>query len=116
MGMELEELREGYARFKMEVRPEFFQGAGIMQGGLVIAFSSESAAHAAMTTLEAGENIATIELKNNFFSGVKKGTITAEASIFKRGKKIIVADCIVKDEKGIAVSRSSFSIMVFRKT
>lgn len=115
MGMELEELKEGYARFGMEVRPEFLQGAGVMQGGLAIAFSSETTAHAVMTTLESGENIATIELKNNFLSPVKKGRLTAEASVFKRGRNIVIVDCIVKDDTGRAVSRSSSSIMVIGK-
>lgn len=31
LGMHLEELKEGYARFSMAIRPEFLQGAGIMQ-------------------------------------------------------------------------------------
>ncbi len=38
MGIQLEELRNGYARFSMEVRPEFLQGAGIMQGGFPLLF------------------------------------------------------------------------------
>lgn len=116
MGMELEELREGYARFSMEIRPEFLQGAGIMQGGLSVAFSSEVVAHAVMTTLEAGENIATIELKNNFLSPVKEGRLTAEASVFKRGRNIAIVDCTVKDDKGRTVSRSSSSILVTGKS
>lgn len=32
-GIILEELREGYARFRMPVRPEYMQGAGFLQGG-----------------------------------------------------------------------------------
>jgi len=33
LGITVEELRGGYARFRMSVRPEFLQGAGAMQGG-----------------------------------------------------------------------------------
>ncbi len=116
MGMKLEELREGYARFSMDIRPEFIQGAGIMQGGLGIAFSSETVAHAVMTTLSPGENITTIELKNNFLSQVAKGRLTAEATVFKRGRRIIIVDCIVTDDRGKVVSRSSSSLMVLRES
>lgn len=114
MGMELEEIRDGYARFSMAIRPEFFQGAGAMQGGLSIAFSSETVAHAVMTTLEPGENITTIELKNNFLSPAKKGRLTAEATIFKRGRHIIIVDCLVRDDRGRDISRSSSTLMVLR--
>ncbi|MFP4532446.1 MAG: PaaI family thioesterase [Desulfobacterales bacterium] len=114
MGMQLEEIREGYARFSMAIRPEFIQGAGIMQGGIGVAFSSETVAHAAMTTLAAGENITTIELKNNFLSQASKGRIIAEASVFKRGSRIIIVDCIVRDDQGLDLSRSSSTLMVLK--
>lgn len=112
MGMRAEEIREGYARFSMDIRPEFLQGAGIMQGGLSIAFSSETAAHAVMTTLAPGENLTTIELKNNFLSMGKGGTLTAEATVFKRGRRLVIVDCIVRDDRGKDISRSSATIMV----
>ncbi|MDA8403863.1 MAG: PaaI family thioesterase [Desulfobacteraceae bacterium] len=112
MGMKLEEIREGYARFSMAIRPEFIQGAGIMQGGLSVAFSSETVAHAVMTTLEPGENVTTIELKNNFLSQASKGRLIAEATIFKRGRRVIIVDCIVRDDQGRDISRSTSSLMV----
>ena len=112
MGMALEELREGYARFSMAIRPEFIQGAGIMQGGLSVAFSSETVAHAVMTTLKPGENVTTLELKNNFLSQAGSGRLTAEATVFKRGRRIVVADCLVRDDQGRDISRSSSTLMV----
>jgi len=112
MGIRVEEIREGYARFSMDIRPEFKQGAGIMQGGLSIALSSETAAHAVMTTLGAGENLTTIELKNNFLSMASQGRLTAEATVFKRGRRLVIVDCIVRDDQGRDISRSSATIMV----
>lgn len=114
LGIQVEEIREGYARFSMEIMPEFLQGAGIMQGGLSIALSSEAAAHAVMTTLASGENITTIELKNNFLSMASRGRLTAEATVFKRGRVLVIVDSIVRDDKGKAVSRSSATLMVVR--
>ena len=115
MGMGLEELREGYARFSMEVRPEFMQGAGIMQGGLCVAFSSETVAHAVMTTLAPGENITTLELKNSFLAPARSGRLTAEATVFKRGRSVVIVDCIVRDDQGRDISRSSSTLMVLKK-
>ncbi len=112
MGMQLEELKEGYARFTLRIRPEFLQGAGVLQGGLSVAFADEAAAHAAMTVLNPGEGITTIELNNSFLSMVSGGTITAEATVFKRGKSLIIADAIVRDEKGKDISRSTITLMV----
>ena len=107
-----ESVENGYARFSMEVRPEYLQGAGIMQGGLGIALSSEAAAHAVMSTLEPGENLTTIELKNNFLSMASKGRLIAEATVYKRGRTLVIVDCIVKDDTGKDISRSSATLMV----
>jgi len=114
MGITIDEIREGYARFSMDIRPEFLQGAGIMQGGLTIALSSECAAHAVMTTLASGENLTTIELKNNFLSMATRGRLTADATVFKRGRTLIIVDCIVHDDQGNDISRSSATLMVLR--
>lgn len=112
MGMRLEELKEGYARFGMEIRPEFLQGAGIIQGGISIALSSETAAHAVMTTLSEGETLTTIELKNNFLSMASKGRLTAEARVYKRGRRLVIVDALVRDDQGREISRSSATLMV----
>lgn len=112
MGIEAEEFREGYARFSMNIRPEFLQGAGNIQGGLSIALSSETAAHAVMTTLAPGENVTTVELKNNFLSMASQGRLTAEATVFKRGRTLVIVDCIVRNDQGRDVSRSSATLMI----
>jgi uncharacterized protein (TIGR00369 family) len=97
----------------MDVRPEFLQGAGIMQGGLGIALSSEAAAHAVMSTLAPGENLTTIELKNNFLSMASKHhRLTAEATVFKRGRTLVFVDTTVKDDTGKYISKSSATLMV----
>ena len=115
LGIRVEEIRDGYARFSMVIRPEFLQGAGILQGGLSIALSSETAAHAVMTTLAPGENLTTIELKNNFLSMAAKGRVIAEATVFKRGRNLVIVDCMVRDDRGKDLSRSSATLMVIRE-
>jgi uncharacterized protein (TIGR00369 family) len=57
IGIEPIEIKAGYARFRMPVRPEYLQGAGKMQGGLVVALADEAIAHAMITTLTAHEGV-----------------------------------------------------------
>ena len=75
LGITLVELKDGYARFRMPVRPEYLQGAKTMQGGLIVALADETIAHAMMTQLCPEEGLTTIELKSNFLAGVsERGT------------------------------------------
>ncbi|MDY6952344.1 MAG: PaaI family thioesterase, partial [Thermodesulfobacteriota bacterium] len=109
MGMVLEKLGDGYARFRMPVREEFLQGAGVVQGGLIVAMASETIAHAVMTLLKAGEGIATIELKNNFLATAKEGDLIAEGKVFKKGGTVIIGDALVSSASGKPLSRTSSS-------
>jgi uncharacterized protein (TIGR00369 family) len=115
LGIKLEELKEGYARFHMSVRSEYLQGAKAMQGGLIVAMADEAIAHAIMTRLSPEEGLTTIELKSNFLAGVSDGDLIATATVFKKGKSLIIGDCLVTDHQGKNICRVSATFMLLKK-
>jgi uncharacterized protein (TIGR00369 family) len=115
LGIELVEAKEGYARFTMPVRPEYLQGAGGVQGGLIVALADEAIAHAMMTQLNPDEGLTTIELKSNFLAGVESGELIATATVFKKGKSLIIGDCLVTDEKEKNICRVSATFLLLKK-
>ena len=112
MGMTLEELKDGYARFSLRITQDFMQGDGVMQGGLIVAMADEAMAHAIMTVLKPNENIVTVELKNNFIAPAIRGTLSAEATVFRKGRSLVIADCLVTDDNGKAVSRATSTFLI----
>ena len=114
MGMTLEELKDGYARFRMPVQQGFIQGAGVVQGGLLVAMASETIAHAVMTLLERGEGIATIELKNSFLASADQGDVIAEGNVYKKGRTVIIGDCHVLSEAGKTLTRTTSTFLLLR--
>lgn len=46
LGISLEEVRPGYARMRMQVRPEFLNGLGICHGGLIFTLADSTFAFA----------------------------------------------------------------------
>lgn len=115
LGITLEELKDGYARFKMPVRPEYLQGANAMQGGLMVALADEAIAHAMMTQLGPEEGLTTIELKSNFLAGVNTGELIATATVFKKGKSLIIGDCLVTDHNEKNICRVSATFLLLKK-
>ena len=115
LGVVLEEIREGYARFRMPVRPEYLQGAKAMQGGLIVALADEAIAHAMMTQLTPEEGLTTIELKSNFLAGVSNGELVATASVFKKGQSLVIGDCLVTDQKDKNICRVSATFLLLKK-
>ncbi len=111
----LTELADGRATFKMPVRQEYLQGAGAMQGGLIVALGDEAIAHAMMTLLKPDEGLTTVELKSNFLASVSEGELIAEANVFKKGQSLIIGDCLVKDGKGKNICRVSATFLLLKK-
>jgi acyl-CoA thioesterase len=114
-GITIIELKDGYARFKMPVRPEYLQGAKAMQGGLIVALADETIAHAMMTQLSSDEGLTTIELKSNFLAGVSDGELIANATVFKKGQSLVIGDCLVTDNKEKSVCRVSATFLLLKK-
>ncbi len=114
MGIQLEEMKDGYARFRMPVRSEYLQGADSMQGGLIVAMGDEAIAHAMMTQLQPDEGLTTIELKSNFLAGVNSGELIAEATVFKKGSSLIIGDCLVTDDQGKNICRVSATFLLLK--
>ena len=113
-GITLDDLKDGYARFRMPVRPEYLQGAKAMQGGLIVAMADEAIAHAIMTRLSSEEGLTTIELKSNFLAGVSDGELIATASVFKKGKSLVIGDCLVTDNKEKNICRVSATFLLLK--
>lgn len=115
LGIKLEEVKEGYARFRMPVRPEYLQGAKAMQGGLIVALADEAIAHAMMTQLSPEEGLTTIELKSNFLAGVSDGDLIATATVFKKGQSLIIGDCLVTDNQEKNICRVSATFLLLKQ-
>lgn len=111
----LRQLSAGRACFIMPIRPEYLQGAGLMQGGLIVALADESIAHAMMTQLAPDEGLTTIELKSNFLSGISNGVLRADAAVFKKGRNLMIGDCLVTSGEGKNICRVSATFMLLKE-
>jgi uncharacterized protein (TIGR00369 family) len=115
MGTKLIELKDGYAQFCLPIRPEFLQGAGAVQGGLMVALADEAIAHAMFTQLKTDEGLTTIELKSNFLAAVNSGELIASATVFKKGRSLVIGDCLVTDNQGRNICRVSATFLLLKK-
>jgi uncharacterized protein (TIGR00369 family) len=115
IGIEPLEIKDGFAKFRLPVRPEYLQGAGKLQGGLMVALADEAIAHAMVTTLNDREGLTTIELKSNFLAAVSSGAVTATARVFKKGQSLIIGDCLLTDDNGRNVCRVSATFLLLQE-
>ncbi len=115
IGVELEELREGYARLSLVLQPHHTNPNGVMHGG-VITTMMDSALGASLSALrgeEASRNPhATVDMNASFLSGARPGDrIVVEGRVIRMGKTIAFGEAEARrGDELIVKGRLTFAI------
>lgn len=109
-GVELLEAGNGYAKARMEIKPEHLNGGGVCQGGAIftladLAFAAATNSHAQLTL--------SIESSVHFFKAESKGFLYAEAKEIFSHKRL--ANCEVKITNETDELIATFSGTGYRK-
>ena len=91
---------DGVGTAFMTVEDKHRQGAGVVQGGLLVALADYAFFRSCRSLLREGEHAVTIELKLNFIAPAKDGELTARSTIKSRGGRIIVGDMEIHGADG----------------
>lgn len=100
LGIEIDSIEEGRAVLSVEVRQELKQLQGIMHGGAIATLIDTAVAFAILGVAEPEDRFSTIEMKVNYLSAIREGRVRAEARVIRAGRRVIVAECDVFDDKG----------------
>jgi uncharacterized protein (TIGR00369 family) len=100
LGIEIDSVEEGRAVLSVEVRKELKQLQGVMHGGAIASLIDTAVAFAIVGASEPDDRFTTVEMKVNYLSAIREGRVTAEARLIRDGRRIIVAECDVFDDKG----------------
>lgn len=114
----LEQIDTGFARFRMPFRRELTQAYAVVHGGVIALLADTAVAFACMTLIHPGQKVTTAEFKVNFFSAVRSGEMFGEARAVYSGKRLIVADMLVKTEDGVLIAKgmATYAIIGTPKT
>ncbi len=111
IGIELLEVKEGYARARLAVTEGHLNAAGVIQGGAV--FTLADYAFAACCNSH-GTLALAINANINFLRGVRGGVLTAEAREEACGRALSTCQVRVTNEEGALVAL--FNGTAFRKS
>jgi acyl-CoA thioesterase len=110
VGIELEEVRAGYARARLAVDDRHLNSAGVVQGGAI--FTLADLAFAAASNSRGNVALA-IEAHVTFLRAVRAGALVAEAREESTGRRLSTCTVRVTDEGGALVAL--FTGTAFRK-
>jgi len=111
---------QGHLAIEMDIRPEFANVRGALQGGLIAVLIDVCAGRLAYQTCdhEHGFSTATSDLTVHYLSPVAIGPARAEARVLRRGRSNVVLSVEVtdvgRDNKLAAVSTIAFTVLAPR--
>jgi len=106
MGIELLELREGYAKGRVIIEDKHLNPMGTVHGGLIFGLTDTIGGRAAMTT---GYFVVTLNSSISYLNPAPSTTayIEAEANVVRDGRTTAVYDVIVRTAEGVDVSKAT---------
>jgi len=107
LGMKVIELKAGYARIGMEVKPEHMNFHGVAFGGVIMCLADQAFGYAVNTL--SYPSVAS-QFNTYFLSSARAGDVlTAEGMIVRSGRRISVAEVSVTNQDGKLIARASGS-------
>jgi len=115
LGMELLEIKKGWAVVRLPVADKLTNAIGLVHGGAIFSAADSAVGMALVGMTGRDENISTLEMKINYMKPVKGTEIIAEAKIIHRGSQTAIGDVEVRDEEQNLVSKGLATYAIFSK-
>lgn len=115
MDIDLVEVADGRVVFTGRPSARYFNPVGTIQGGWAATILDGAMAHCVHTTLRAGENYTTLEMKINFVRPVlpSSGIVRCEGTLLHRGNRIATSEGRLFDERGKLLAHGTETCMIF---
>jgi acyl-CoA thioesterase len=115
LGMELMEIKKGWAKVRLPFDEKLTNAIGLVHGGAIFSPADSAVGMALVGMINRNENISTLEMKINYMKPVKGGDIIAEAKIIHKGTQTAIGDVEVRDEKQNLISKGLATYAIFKK-
>ncbi|HEY8515258.1 MAG TPA: PaaI family thioesterase [Candidatus Binatia bacterium] len=92
LGIQVVDVRQGYARLELEVRPRLKQPAGVLHGGASFGLADTAVAVALRPLYGVAAVLLTIEMKINYLEPIFDGRVIAEAYVMRASRRSAYAE------------------------
>lgn len=122
LGIEVVDVREGWARLRVAVRDELRNAPGAPVHGGVHATLVDAAIGCAVSTVNpestGGVGQTTLDLNVTYLAAAKGGEIFAEGALLRRGRSVAFGEVKITDGEGtlVAVGRATYMILAGRES
>src|SRR5262245_26644228 len=113
LGVQVEALRQDFARMRLPYRPEFLQPAGVCHGGVIASLVDTVVVPAGGSGYDGPRAMFTIDMQLRYLAPVPaEEDAIAEGWILRRGKQIIFCDAEVRSESGTLAATATMTYKI----
>ncbi len=96
LGLEVEEVRQDYARMRLPYRPEFRQPAGVVHGGVIASMVDTVVVPVVGSGYDEPRQLFTIDIQLRFLAPIIDEDLVGEGWITQRGRSVVFCDAEVR--------------------
>lgn len=104
LGAAIEAVAPGRVRISALIRPEVGQQHGFAHAGLAWTIGDSAAGYSALSLLDAGAEVLTVEMKINLLAPARGTRLVAEGRVIRPGRRLIVVGAEVTGDDGTAIA------------
>lgn len=105
VGVEVDEIRDGYCRMRLPWRFELTQPAGVVHGGAIAALIDTVVVPAIGAHYEERQGFVTLDMQVQYLGGVREEDMVAEGWVRRRGRQVVFCEAEVRTASGRDVAR-----------
>ena len=107
LGIEIEELRQDYARLRLRYRPEWRQPAGVWHGGVIASLIDTVVVPAIGSGYDEPVDFFTIDMQLRYLAPIGEEDAIAEGWVVLRGRSIVFCDAEVRAASGAVAATAT---------
>ena len=113
LGMVIESAKAGDLLLSFELGEQYSQGNHVIQGGAVTMALDAGLAFSALSMIDEGQSVATLNMQTQFFKPVHHGKVRVKAKVDKPGRNIMFcsAQLIDQDHRVLATAQSPLQVI-----
>ncbi len=115
LGMELIDVKKGWAKIRLPFTEKLANGIGLAHGGAIFSPADSAVGMALIGLLNKDETTSTLEMKINYLKPFQDGEIVAEAKIIHRGSMTAIGDVEVRDRNGDLIAKGLATYAILKK-
>ena len=113
LGISFDEITPGESHLSLKIRDDHLNFSGTVHGGVTFSLVDTSMGMALFRMLDEDQICVTAEIKIHYLSPVAGGTIYAHSTVVKRGRRLGILECNVRDDQQqlVAIALGTFTIL-----